>query len=107
MDQAAAQYRSTVLQAFRQIADAIAALQADAATLQAQTDATAAASRTLQSVQHDLQSGAVSYLGLLDAERTYRQAAVAQAAARAARLTDTVNLLMALGGGLRSDGKVL
>ena len=107
MDQAAAQYRSTVLQAFRQIADALAALQADAATLQAQTDATAAASRTLQSMQHDLQSGSVSYLGLLDAERTYGQAVVAQAAARAGRLTDTVNLLVALGGGLGSDGKVL
>jgi len=35
MDQAAAQYRSTVLQAFRDVADALAALQADAAALEA------------------------------------------------------------------------
>lgn len=105
MDQAAAQYRSTVLQAFRQIADALAAVQADAATLQAQADATAAASRTLQSLQQDLQSGATSELALLDAQRTFRQAVLAQAAARAARLTDTVNLFIALGGGLGPTGQ--
>ncbi|HEX4051884.1 MAG TPA: efflux transporter outer membrane subunit [Steroidobacteraceae bacterium] len=106
MDQAAAQYRSTVLQAFRQVADALAALQADAATLQAQSDATAAASRTLQSTQRDLQSGAASDLALLEAERAYREAVLAQASARAARLTDTVNLFVALGGGLGPAGEL-
>ncbi|HLK71566.1 MAG TPA: efflux transporter outer membrane subunit [Steroidobacteraceae bacterium] len=106
LDQAAAQYRSSVLQAFRQIADALAAVQADAATLQAQSEAANAAARTLQSTQHDLQSGAASELALLDAERTYRQAVLAQAAARAARLVDAVNLYAALGGGLDPSGRV-
>lgn len=106
MDQAAAQYRGVVLQAFRQVADALAALQADAATLQAQADAAAAASRSLQSTQHDLQSGAASELALLDAQRTYRQAALAQVSARAARLVDTVNLFAALGGGLGTNGEL-
>ena len=106
LDQAAAQYRSAVLQAFRQVADALAALQADAATLQTQSDATAAALRTLQSTQHDLQSGAASELALLDAQRTYRQAVLAQAAARAARLIDTVNLFAALGGGLGTNAEL-
>lgn len=104
MDQTAAQYRSSVLQAFRQIADALAALQADAQTLRIQADATAAALRSLQSAQHDFQSGAVSSLVLLEAERAYRQAAIAQAAARSARLTDTVTFFVALGGGPQPNG---
>jgi NodT family efflux transporter outer membrane factor (OMF) lipoprotein len=99
MDQAAAQYRSTVLQAFRQVADVLAALQSDAATLQAQARATAAASQSLATTQHDVQVGAASYLDLLDAQRSYNQAVIAQVSAQAARLTDTVALFQALGGG--------
>jgi NodT family efflux transporter outer membrane factor (OMF) lipoprotein len=99
MDQAGAEYRSAVLQAFRQVGDALASLQSDAAVLQAQTRAADTAARTLASTRHDLQLGAASYLALLDAQRSYDQAALAQLAARAARLSDTVLLFQALGGG--------
>lgn len=98
MDQAAAQYRSTVLQAFRQVADTLAALQADAQTLQAQTRAEQAAENSLTIVRQNLQLGSASYLDLLSAQGLYNQAVVALAQARAARLADTVALFTALGG---------
>jgi NodT family efflux transporter outer membrane factor (OMF) lipoprotein len=98
MDQAGAQYRSTVLQAFRQVADTLAALQADAKTLEAQARAERAAANSLAIVRQNLQLGSASYLDLLTAEGLYDQAVVALAQARAARLTDTVALFQALGG---------
>jgi outer membrane protein TolC len=99
MDQAAAQYRSTVLQAFRDVADALAALQADAAALEAEARAERAAAQSLAVVKVNLQLGSATYLDLLDAQRSYDQAAVALAQARAGRLSDTVALFQALGGG--------
>jgi NodT family efflux transporter outer membrane factor (OMF) lipoprotein len=98
MDQAAAQYRSTVLQAFRQVADTLAALQADAKTLEAQARAERAAADALAIVKQNLQLGSASYLDLLSAQGLYAQAVAATAQARAARLTDTVALFQALGG---------
>jgi NodT family efflux transporter outer membrane factor (OMF) lipoprotein len=98
MDQAGAQYRSVVLQAFRQVADTLAALQADARTLDAQTRAERAAANSLAIVKQNMQLGSASYLDLLTAEGLYDQAAIALAQARAARLTDTVALFEALGG---------
>jgi NodT family efflux transporter outer membrane factor (OMF) lipoprotein len=98
MDQAAAQYRSTVLGAFRQVADTLAALQADAQTLEAQSRAEQAAADSLTIVRQNLQLGSASYLDLLSAQSFYNQATVALAQARAARLADTVALFTALGG---------
>jgi NodT family efflux transporter outer membrane factor (OMF) lipoprotein len=99
MDQAGATYRGTVLQAFRQVADALAALQADARALEAQARAERAAADSLNIVRQNLQLGSASYLDLLIAQGLYSQAVVALAQARAARLTDTVALFQALGGG--------
>jgi NodT family efflux transporter outer membrane factor (OMF) lipoprotein len=99
LDQAGAQYRSTVLQAFRQVADTLAALQADSRALAAQARAEQAAADALSLVKQNLQLGSASYLDLLTAQAQYSQAVVALAQARAARLTDTVALFQALGGG--------
>jgi NodT family efflux transporter outer membrane factor (OMF) lipoprotein len=98
MDQAGAQYRSTVLQAFRQVADTLAALEADARTLEAQLRAERAAASSLAIVRQNMQLGSASYLDLLTTEGLYEQAVVALAQARAARLSDTVALFQALGG---------
>jgi len=98
MDEAGAQYRSTVLQAFRQVADTLAALQADAQTLEAQARSERAAASSLAIVKQNLQLGSASYLDLLTAEGLYDQAVIALAQARAARLSDTVALFQALGG---------
>jgi NodT family efflux transporter outer membrane factor (OMF) lipoprotein len=98
-DEAAAQYRETVLTAFRNVADSLRALTGDADTLNAQNEAeqTAAASLTLTERQYVL--GAVSFLTLLNAQRTERQARILLIQAQAARYADTAALFQALGGG--------
>jgi NodT family efflux transporter outer membrane factor (OMF) lipoprotein len=98
-DQAAAQYRGTVLTAFQNVADSLRALDLDAATLAAQADVEALARESLALATRQYQLGALSYLVLLDAQRTYQQARVSLVQARGARFADTAALFQALGGG--------
>ncbi len=98
-DQAGAQYRSTVIAAFQNVADALYALQADAEALRAAVEAERAAKVTLDLVTMQLQVGNVNYLALLSAEQAYQQAAINLSQARAVRLGDTAALFQALGGG--------
>ncbi len=98
-DEAAAQYRLTVLQAFQNVADVLRALETDARTLKAQADAEAAARDTFDLTQKEFQLGAVSYLSLLNAERQYQQSQIGLIQAQAARFADTAALFQALGGG--------
>jgi NodT family efflux transporter outer membrane factor (OMF) lipoprotein len=98
-DQAAAQYRETVLQAFREVADVLRALEYDAMTLKAQSDAEAAARDTLDIATKQVRFGATSYLSLLDAQRQYHLARILLVQAQALRFADTAALYQALGGG--------
>ena len=98
-EEAGAQYRSTVLQAFQNVADVLRALETDARTLKAQADAEAAASDTLDLTQKEFHLGAVSYLSLLNAQRQYQQSQIGLIQAQAARFADTAALFQALGGG--------
>jgi NodT family efflux transporter outer membrane factor (OMF) lipoprotein len=98
LDQAGAMYKSTVLTAFQNVADALHALDTDADGLNAASRAENAAQRSLEVARHQLELGSVSYLALLIAEQTYEQAAIALIQARASRFTDTAALFQALGG---------
>ena len=98
-DQAAAQYRSTVLTAFQNVADTLHAIQADAQALAAASEAERAAQRSLRIAQRQLQVGAVGHPVVLAAQQAYSQTAIALAQARAARFADTAALFQALGGG--------
>ena len=98
-DQAAAMYRSTVITAFQNVADALHAVQSDAETLKAAVAAERAAFKSLQITRRQLQLGAIHYLALLTAENTYQTALLALVQARAARYADTAALFQALGGG--------
>jgi len=98
-EQAAAQYRSAVIGAFQNVADAMYALQADADTLKAAVAAEQAAKVTLDLTLTAQQLGAVTYLAVLSAQQSYRQAVLTRVQAQAARLSDTVALFQALGGG--------
>ena len=98
-DQAAAQYRETVLQAFREVADVLRALEYDAMTLKAQSDAEAAARDTLDIAKKQVRFGATSYLSLLNAQRQYHLARILLVQAQALRFADTAALFQALGGG--------
>ena len=98
-DQAEAQYRETVLQAFQNVADVLTALELDAQTLKAQMDAATAARDSLELTCKQFQLGAVSYLSLLNAQQQYQQALINLVQAQAARFADTAALFQALGGG--------
>jgi NodT family efflux transporter outer membrane factor (OMF) lipoprotein len=94
-----AQYRNTVLQAFQNVADALRALQLDAATLRAQDAALRASSATLDLARGQYRLGAIAYVTLLNSQRSYAQARLALVQAQAARFADTAALFAALGGG--------
>ena len=98
-DLAAAQYRETVLQAFRDVADVLWALEFDAMTLKAQSDAEAAARDTLDIAKKQVRLGATSYLSMLNAQRQYHLARILLVQAQASRFADTAALFQALGGG--------
>ena len=97
--QAAANYRATVITAFQNVSDTLYALRGDAETLEAQALAERTAAQSLSLVQVQYKSGAASYLQVLSAEQSYQTAAVALVKAKAQRYADTAALFQALGGG--------
>jgi outer membrane protein TolC len=105
-DQAAAQYRSTVLTAFQNVADVLRALQSDADAVAANLAAEKAAAESLAIARRQIELGDVSYLFLLTAQQAYQQALIARIQAQGNRLADTAALYQALGGGWwnRTDG---
>jgi NodT family efflux transporter outer membrane factor (OMF) lipoprotein len=98
-DQAEAQYRSTVLSAFQNVADSLQALELDAKTLKQQVEVEAAAKQTLELITHQYALGGVNSVALLDAKRTYQSARIGLIQAQAARYADTAALFQSLGGG--------
>jgi NodT family efflux transporter outer membrane factor (OMF) lipoprotein len=97
--QAEAQYRATVITAFQSVADALRALQSDTKAVQAAVRAEVAAKASLDIVEKQLNAGQVNQLAVLNAQQTYLTAAVVRVQTDANRLSDTVALFMALGGG--------
>jgi NodT family efflux transporter outer membrane factor (OMF) lipoprotein len=100
LDQAGALYRSAVLTAFQNVADALHALDADADALKAAARAENAAQRSLDVVRSQLKLGSVGYLALVNAEQSYQQAVILTVQARANRYADTAALFQALGGSI-------
>jgi len=98
-EQAGAQYTSTVIGAFQNVADILYALQADAESLKAAVTAERAAKVTLDITVRQEQAGQVNYLSLLTAELAYQQALITRVQAQASRFSDTAALFQSLGGG--------
>jgi NodT family efflux transporter outer membrane factor (OMF) lipoprotein len=97
--QALAQYRSTVLAAFQNVADTLRALQADARAIEAATAAEQSASQNIGLIRQQVEQGQASIPILLVAQQAFLQTSLALVDAKAARLADTVVLFQALGGG--------
>lgn len=97
--QAAAQYRSTVLTAFQNVADTLHALYTDADALRSAVAVEQAARVTLQVSRQQFAAGYANGLAVLTAQQLYQQAVIGRVQAQAARLGDTAALLQALGGG--------
>jgi NodT family efflux transporter outer membrane factor (OMF) lipoprotein len=98
-DQAAAQYRATVLNAFQNVADSLQAIQSDAIALRAADKAERAAAKSLAIGRRQLELGDISTMALLGVEQTYQQARLSLVQAQTNRLEDTVALFQSLGGG--------
>lgn len=98
-EESKAQYRSTVLTAFRNVADTLRSLENDAVTLKAAADAERAARLSLDIVRRRVASGDAGVLDALNAEAVWRTAQIALVQAQAARYADTAALFQALGGG--------
>ncbi len=103
-DEAAAQYKATVLTAFQNVADALEAVKSDADALAAAARAENAAKASLDIAKRQLDLGAVAYPVLLTAQQAYAQAVNGRVQAQAARLADTAALFQALGGGWWNGG---
>jgi NodT family efflux transporter outer membrane factor (OMF) lipoprotein len=98
-DVSVAQYRSTLISAFQNVADVLVALQSDANGLQAAVNSEQAAARSLEIARAQLRLGGGSYLSVLAAEQLYQAARGTLVQAQAHRLSDTAALFAALGGG--------
>jgi NodT family efflux transporter outer membrane factor (OMF) lipoprotein len=98
-DQATAQYRSTVITSFQNVADTLTALRTDAVAVQKAVIAERATARSLAIARQRMELGDINYLLLLNAQQTYQQALISLVQARANRYADTAALFQALGGG--------
>ncbi|HET6633045.1 MAG TPA: efflux transporter outer membrane subunit [Rhodanobacteraceae bacterium] len=101
--QAAEQYRGTVLAAFEDVADTLAALQQDAEALKAAAAAAHAAEVTFQLAQRQAKVGYASQLSLLSAQQAWLSTRITLVQAQASRYADTAALFQALGGGWWHD----
>jgi NodT family efflux transporter outer membrane factor (OMF) lipoprotein len=97
-DEAASVYRGTVLESFREVADALYATERDAEALQARSAAAGEAEAAYGIAAKRYQAGGISEQSLLDAERQQLQTALDRENAAASRLTDSATLFEALGG---------
>jgi NodT family efflux transporter outer membrane factor (OMF) lipoprotein len=95
----AADYQQTVLQAFGQVADILQALTHDAQLLDAQRRALDTASESVRLQRINYGRGGTGILDLLDAQRQYQQALLGYVRVEAQRYQDTMQLLVAMGGG--------
>lgn len=98
-DQATADYRTALISALQDVADTLTAIRSDAVALGANASAATAAAESWHIAQAQYRLGDVSEVTMLQAQQTQLQAQLALAQARAGRLSDTVALFQALGGG--------
>ncbi|HSR01036.1 MAG TPA: efflux transporter outer membrane subunit [Sphingomicrobium sp.] len=97
--QSAEQYRGTVLTAFQNVADTLAAIEHDAETLKATAAAEKSARASLDLARLQYKDGYAAYLAVLNADQAYQQARLSLVQAEADRFADTAALFQALGGG--------
>jgi multidrug efflux system outer membrane protein len=98
-DESVAQFRQRVLVAFREVQDALTATRLLADQASAQERALAAARRAAAIAQTRYDAGLVSFLEVIDAQRTSLATERASAQLAALRLNTSVALIKALGGG--------
>jgi multidrug efflux system outer membrane protein len=104
VDESLAAFRGRMLQALREVDDALAELQGRATVVEAQNRTLASASQALTVARSRYDKGAVSYLDVTEAERTPLATERALAQLRGAQWAATAQLIKALGGGWQPKG---
>jgi multidrug efflux system outer membrane protein len=99
LKQAELSYRRGVLQAYREVADALIVTDKSRGIIDENTIRRDAALRLLDLQRKRYKAGVVSYLDVLDAERQLFTAEIALSQARLGRVNGYVGLYRALGGG--------
>lgn len=97
--QALAAYERAVQQAFQEVNDALVNLREYSEAEFALDESKTASLKALGIAEKRYQSGYVSYLEVLDAQRVYNESMLAYIRAKQARLIASVDLFKALGGG--------
>jgi NodT family efflux transporter outer membrane factor (OMF) lipoprotein len=98
-DAAVATYRQTVLTAFQQVEDQLAALRILEEEAKQQADAVRYAERSLELANAQYQGGITTYLQVITAQETALQNEVTAVQLKTRRMTASVSLIQALGGG--------
>jgi NodT family efflux transporter outer membrane factor (OMF) lipoprotein len=98
-DEDVATYRQTVLTAFQEVEDNLAALRILEQEAAVQEEVVAAARRTLELTNNQYQAGVVSYINVIVAQTTLLANERSAASVLGRRLTASVALVKALGGG--------
>lgn len=98
-DETVALYRETVLTAFREVEDALSGIRFLDREIAAHRSASSSAVRAANLSRKRYEGGLVSFLEVVDAERTALNEKRELVRARSARLLQTVQLVQALGGG--------
>jgi multidrug efflux system outer membrane protein len=94
-----ARYRQQVLVAFQEVEDNLSNLRILDEQTRAQNEAVGASTRAAHLSRTQYTEGQVTYLDIIDAERTVLQTRRAAVQLAGAQATSTVNLIRALGGG--------
>ncbi|MDH5574767.1 MAG: TolC family protein, partial [Nitrospirota bacterium] len=92
-------YQQTILNAFREVADILVALQTREEQLASQRQQVAASRESLELADIRYRKGLVSYIDVLDAQRIVLAAELEVVQTERARLTNMVSLFKAVGGG--------
>jgi NodT family efflux transporter outer membrane factor (OMF) lipoprotein len=98
-DATVANYRQTVLTAFQEVEDNLAALRILSVQMGQQDAAVAAAERTLALATHRYELGIDSYLNVITAQITLLNNQQTAVSLRSQQMTSSVRLIVALGGG--------
>lgn len=98
-DQAVANYRETVLTAFQQVEDQLAALRVLEQEAEQQAGAVNFAERSLQLANAQYEGGIANYLQVISAQEIALANEVTAVQLRTRRMTASVSLIQALGGG--------
>jgi NodT family efflux transporter outer membrane factor (OMF) lipoprotein len=102
-DEDVANYRSTVLTAYQEVEDNLAALRQLQQESVSEAAAVTATGKALQQAQYRYKAGLVTYLEVATSETTALQAQLSNVSIQQRRINASVLLVKALGGGWHTD----